>query len=177
MENKYDIFISYRRDKVFLEDPSGRPEHLYPPFSVPLALIRFPYGDSEKLCSHYGDSSGVYVSSNVCSSAIEAGFVGSRTNVHKTKNPCSFIRVSYRLTWYPKPMFNHISSRSNRVNSRLNNNHLNTRNIHSGIFCQDNSLYHMSPKFVKMDFAKEGDPILIINRSPKTIKIQTYVQP
>lgn len=161
---------------------------LYPSFRAPLELLWSLYGDSEltRSCDgdlremsriSHGDLTEVCASGNVCSSAHEAGFVGSRIYVHKTKNPCSFIRVSYRLTWYPKPMFNHISRRSNRVNSRLNNNHFNTRNIQSGIFCQDNSLYHMSPKFVKMDFAKEGGSILIINRSPETIKTQTYVQP
>jgi len=50
MENKYDIFISYRRDKVFLEDPSGRAEHLYSSFSVPLVPHRSTYGDLKDEC-------------------------------------------------------------------------------------------------------------------------------
>lgn len=70
MENKYDIFIA-----------STNSSQIHVGFSVSYRKRK-------------GVLSGVYVSSSLCSSANDAGFVGFRTNVHGAMNLCSFRKTN-----------------------------------------------------------------------------------
>lgn len=90
MGNKYDIFISCRRDngeekarkqnkflsvvgyKMFFSKPIGKAKLLYPSFGASLVLLWSPHGDSEKANNGFEDGSMRCVTGKIGGMVIEA---------------------------------------------------------------------------------------------------------
>ena len=77
--------------EMFLDEPSGRAERLYPSFGAPLVFPWSPIGDSEMARNGLEDASKWCAMGNLCSNANEAGFLGMRTYVHRAMNYVTFL--------------------------------------------------------------------------------------
>jgi hypothetical protein len=85
--------------EMFLDEPSGRAERLYPSFGAPLVFLWSPHGDSEMARNGFLDEpSGKAeredclkwsTSGNTCSLTNEAGFGSPRTYVQGAMNLCN----------------------------------------------------------------------------------------